>query len=289
MIARPVLDVMQATLAAQTIYGEGAIPQPTLDVGMVPGTTLDSQALESIGTISQPRIIFRSVLPVRLNADPIIGNASIGRPRVFVQGLPPEPEIEVDMRDRYADRIISTDDTVNLLITQYQVNSNMRGLDEQIQKVIQRNLVEPLAALEDMRNIDLAMGAWLDYIGEKLDCPRPARTVAGSVFGFAGSDGLGFNQRPFASVHPQLSLRVPITDVYYRPILKLCAGVATMDGSVPQLNTVIQRVFPRSYYVDIGGNALELHIVAPDLTLYQIIEDNGLFPKPAGMSLSVMI
>ena len=153
MIARPVLDVMQATLAAMTIYGEGAIPQPTLDVGMVPGTTLDSQALESIGTISQPRIIFRSVLPVRLNADPIIGNASIGRPRLFVQGLPPEPEPEVDMRDRYADRIISTDDTVDLLITQYQVNSNMRGLDEQIQKVIQRNLVEPLAALEDMRNI----------------------------------------------------------------------------------------------------------------------------------------
>ena len=255
---------------------------------MVPGTNLNSQVLECIGTISQPRIIFRSVLPVRLNADPIIGNASIGRPRLFVEGQPPEPELEVDMRDRYADRIISTDDTVNLLITQYQVNSNMRGLDDQIQKVIDRNLVEPLGTLEDMRNIDLAMGAWLDYIGEKLDCPRPPRQAPGSVFGFEGSGNVGWNQRPFNSINPNLSLRVPVTDRYYRPLLKLCAHVATMDGSVADLNRAIQYAFPFSYYIDNADNTLNLLIISPDLILFTMMDDNNLWPRPAGMSLTII-
>ena len=88
--------------------------------------------------------------------------------------------------------------------------------------LIQTELVEPLAALEDQRNLDLAAGVFLDHIGSRLGRNRPniGMTIETVFFGFEGSDGVGFDQAPFRSSLSELVAREAVGDLTYRAILR---------------------------------------------------------------------
>ena len=213
------------------------------------------------------------------------------QPRVThtsIAPLPPAPVPDGTTRKRLADNIISNTDAVDLLITQWQESGKMTMLMMGLMELSEREHIMPLQRLEDMRNLDLAEGIWLDYHGERLGRPRPAITGTSIRFGFDGSDGVGFSQAPFSTTIIQLSVRVPLVDDRYRIMLKLRAGELTHDGSIPSIETAIREAFPDAYVVDAADGTMELIV---DRTTYDglidLITDLDAWPRPAGITLTV--
>ena len=75
---------------------------------------------------------------------------------------------------------------INLLISQWQGHATDR-LTQELLTLIDEELVQPLAALEQQSNLGTARGAGLDWFGERLGFARPVITVSGTgdLFDFA--------------------------------------------------------------------------------------------------------
>ena len=177
-----------------------------------------------------------------------------------------------------------------LLLQQWQQAPRMRALVDALQGVVDDHLVKPLEEMEERLRIDVAEGVWLDFIGERLMLPRPATmTTDYAFFGFQGSGGVGFDQGPLATVVEALSFRVPVGDVFYRRLLRMRAEVLLTDGSVPALEAVASKVFPRAEYVDHGDMSVTVRNPfrdRADWNLLDTLNAVGGWPSPSGVSLS---
>ena len=177
-----------------------------------------------------------------------------------------------------------------LLIRQWQQAPRMRALVDALQGVMDDHLIRPLADMEERLRIDTAEGFWLDCIGERLMLPRPATIVTDyAFFGFQGSGGVGFDQGPFATVVEALSPRVPVGDEFYRRLVRMRAEALLTDGSVPALEAVASKVFPRAEYVDHGDMSVTVRNPfrdRADWNLLATLNAVGGWPSPSGVSLS---
>ena len=139
-----------------------------------------------------------------------------------------------------------------------------------------------------MTRIETADGMWLDFIGERLDIPRPATMSTDyAYFGFDGSGGVGFDQGPIATVIEALLPRVPVGDEYYRVALRMRSGELLADASVPGLEGVVQRDFPEASYQDAGDMTATLNITDMRTQLLAILSAIDVWPKPGGVALTV--
>ena len=193
------------------------------------------------------------------------------------------------VRTRIADRIISIDDRLNLLISEWQGHERINDLLRGHYELIDRELVAPLVRLEDMRHIDVAEGVWLDYIGRRLGFERPDVNADVVRFGFDNSDGAGFDQAPFQSSQVLRPLE-PATDAMYRLCLKVWAGTILSDGTISDMTTAVRRAFPRAYYMD--ANTWSLTLVTGSATPAEIsaraaLTQRDAWPRPAGIMLTV--
>ena len=183
---------------------------------------------------------------------------------------------------------IDLGENAELLIQQWRENPRMQVLMEALLEVVDDFLVKPLAAMERMTRIDTAEGVWLDYIGERLEMPRPSTTSTDyAFFGFDGSGGVGFDQGPFATVIDALSPRVPVGDEYYRIVLRMRSAALLADATVPGLEGVVQQDFPEASYQDGGDMTATLRITDPRTQLLAILSAIDAWPKPGGVALTV--
>ena len=189
---------------------------------------------------------------------------------------------------RVADGILDADDAVALLLIQWRDTTKLPLLTRELMGVARRRLVEPLQRLEDMRNIELAEGVWLDYIGERLGFRRPyVATRNVEYFGFNGN-GVGFNQGPFRSTLVDTFNLSPVVDGVYRDCLKVWAGTLLHDGTIPVMAAAVRRVFPAAYYVDGLNGTLTLNIRTGQTVSKQVMTDFDVFPHPSGVALTVV-
>ena len=180
-----------------------------------------------------------------------------------------------------------------LLIQQWQQAPRMRALVGALQGVMDDHLVKPLGEMEERLRIDIAEGFWLDCIGERLMLPRPATDIANfASFGFHGSDGVGFDQGPFATVVEALSPRVPVGDEFYRKLLMMRAEALLADGTVERLSDAVGHVFPGVSYRDGGDMTAEVQGAYQGLdsrSLLEALDIAGGLPSPAGVELSRVV
>ena len=183
---------------------------------------------------------------------------------------------------------IDLGENAELLIQQWRRVPRMQALMEALLGVVDDHLVKPLAEMERMTRIETAEGVWLDYIGERLEMPRPATDLGNfSFFGFHGSGGVGFDQGPFATVIESLSPRVPVGDGYYRVVLRMRSAALLADASVPGLEGVVRQDFPEASYQDGGDMMATLHVTDTRTQLLAVLSAIDAWPKPGGVALTV--
>lgn len=129
-----------------------------------------------------------------------------------------------------------------------------------IAALVQIKLIDPLMATEAGANILTATGFWLDRLGIRFKLSR------------SSSISLG-------------------TDAKYRSYLTAKAGQYITDGSIPDLDRILQASVgaPGGRYVDNGNLTLSVTIPS-DMPQDEIdyVVANGLLPKPAGVSFSLV-
>ena len=188
---------------------------------------------------------------------------------------------------------IDTHSNTSLLVQQGQQAPRMRALVDALQGVMDDHLVKPLGEMEERLRIDIAEGFWLDFIGERLMLPRPATDIANfASFGFHGSDGVGFDQGPFATVVAALSTRVPVGDEFYRKLLMMRAEALLADSTVERLSDALGHVFPGVSYRDGGDMTAEVQGAYQGLdsrSLLEALDIAGGLPSQAGVELSRVV
>ncbi|MCK5133235.1 MAG: DUF2612 domain-containing protein [Candidatus Sabulitectum sp.] len=172
----------------------------------------------------------------------------------------------------------------NLLEGKPRQSITLRDIVDAINSIIQTELIDPVDDLEQQLSILTAAGIWLDYIGKKVDFPRPQLTVDDVIwFGFDDA-GLGFDQAPFM---PPGVDTVGIDDESYRALLIVRGGQLLTDCSIPSMNTTIDGAFSTGRYIDNGNMTIDV-IIDSDLSDAVIIAiaGSGIITKPAGVRIN---
>ena len=184
----------------------------------------------------------------------------------------------------------------DLLLPQYDGATRMRALLSALIGVVQAEVVDPLERLERAINPDEASGVLLDWLGLRLDMPRPYVLNADArYFGFRGTEPSGgrtFGQAPFFSQRARVEDLEPIGDVVYRLLLKARARGRRGGANRETLEAILAILWPDGNgYLDETGDALLLCVSVPaENQLFDLVQDSQfdrIFPRPAGKAMSL--
>jgi len=135
-------------------------------------------------------------------------------------------------------------------------------------------------------NIDTAQGVWLDMWGVWVGVGRFLNVP--SLFTFFGFDYAGsgqFDRSIFYDANNTTSTYA-LTDDVYRRLILLKAFANISDCSIPTLNKILTTFFDgrRAYAIDNENMTIRLNFEFTLLAWEKaIIEQSGVFPKPAGV------
>ena len=179
---------------------------------------------------------------------------------------------------------------LDLLVSQWDNATRLRALIQGKLQLLNDLLLEPLRHIERQYNPDEAIGIGLDRLGDRLGLPRPriAASAAGQ-FGFA-TDNTGFEQGPFATTNPFLVQTVPVSDLYYLPMLRARALTVRSSMTVPEIQLIVEELFNEGTAVieDHSDLTMTLTVEEPRAQYLQIVQDTGQIPHPAGVALNVV-
>ena len=131
-----------------------------------------------------------------------------------------------------------------------------RPLIEGLLQIVDDRLAQPLRDLNDQLELSTATGRWLDDFGALFNLPRP------------------------------LHSGTPLSDIRYRRLLTAKVQTLATNTSVEQGEAAIMNVFDLAYFIDIEPpGQLRIFAQDADLELLQIVLDNNLWPKPAGVRI----
>ena len=153
-------------------------------------------------------------------------------------------------------------------------------------------------------NIATAVGNGLDIWGQIVGVSRYLQINASNYFGFDESvttptlitGAQPFGQAPF-------SLGIPVTttfalaDAQYRRLILVKAAANISNLSIPSINALLQAEFSTSdginpygnaYVINSGTMSFQYHLdFVPSAVQIAIINNSGVFPRPAGVSVSL--
>ena len=154
-------------------------------------------------------------------------------------------------------------------------------------------------------NVYTAVGSGLDIWGAIVNVPRYLQ-IPGSA------NYLGFKEAylaPYASTGPQPFGQAPffttvnstttyaLSDDVYRQLILIKAAVNIGNLSVPQINSLLQKFFGQSisgspygvaYVIDTLNQGFTYHFnFVPNALQLAIVQNSGVFPRPAGVAVTV--
>lgn len=143
-----------------------------------------------------------------------------------------------------------------------------------------------LLQLQDILDIDKAVGKQLDIIGKILDCPRIIQGINPEVrfFSFEKTNARGFstkdrlNDGPWKTAENSLWSIYSLPDSSYRILLKFKAIKNRLRASMAEIDDLLYSIFGNDIYM---VNNLDLSI-----TYY--ISDNILIPAQAAVALGYL-
>jgi hypothetical protein len=186
--------------------------------------------------------------------------------------------------------------------------SNSPTLDAVITAI--NSWLDPAATLANfysyVKNINTAQGYGLDIIGRIVDVSRVFVLTGGSYFGWEGPSTASGSMwgpggtKPWFTV-PGTTNNYALADSAYRQVLLAKMALNITNGSIPATNAILQDLFVTNSFVPgrtgqafcVDGCNMTMAYdmdVTPPLTAIEnaIIGTLGIFPKPTGVSVTVL-
>ena len=173
---------------------------------------------------------------------------------------------------------------INLLISQWADSPLLQALPR-LSVDRGNEVLAALARLELMRTIDGAEGIWLDYIGSRLGCRRPAVTSPSDDprFGFEGvTQARPFGVAPFRGMEENAAI-FPLNDEVYRLILKARGITLVSHGTLPEFETAVHLVDPIAVIFD--NRDMTVTVRTDDSRNLEIADDCDCLPRPGGVDI----
>ena len=186
-------------------------------------------------------------------------------------------------------------DHLDLLLDQYTESTNLIALLEGIIKIGQDNIIAPMERAQRGLNPDESTGILLDWIGHRLDMPRPYVLASDAeFFGFEGTEAAGgkpWDQAPFFTQRAGIEQVEPVGDATYRKLLKARARRLRGGANRETIEAVLNILFGNGY-LDESTAALTLHITVAtaDVVLYALVAGRlkeSVIPRPAGREITL--
>jgi hypothetical protein len=139
-------------------------------------------------------------------------------------------------------------------------------------------------------NVQTAVGYGLDVWGRIVGVGRVIEISALRYFGFQEGGDISydpFNQSPFYSGQP-LTAAFRLDDTSFRRLIFAKAASNIWDGSIPQVNAILQMLFPGqvAYIIDNQDMTMTYHfgwILTP--VDASIAITSGILPRPSGVKV----
>lgn len=150
-------------------------------------------------------------------------------------------------------------------------------------------------------NVNTAVGNGLDIWGQIVGVSRYLTSAASNYLGYAEANSVGtaaqpFNQAPFYS-GTMSNNNFALTDGQYRRLILVKAAANISSLTVPSINALLRAEFGTSDGINPYGNAYVQDNLNMTFTYYlafvpsalqlAIINNSGVFPRPAGVQMLV--
>ena len=200
------------------------------------------------------------------------------------------------LRERSIGTELSALNHTDLLIDQYAASTRFRQFIEGITNIAQAEVVDVMLEVERGLNPDESEGILLDWLGTRLDFPRPFVTAADAeYFGFDGTEtegGKPWDQAPFWTPQSGIENVEPIGDNTYRLMLKARARRLRGGADRETCEAVLDILFGNGYLdeTDLTAPVLRVTVTDSQAVLYNLVSNRHLeaiIPKPAGVPLTL--
>lgn len=153
--------------------------------------------------------------------------------------------------------------------------------------------------LQDILDIDTAVGAQLDIIGKILDCPRVVQGIYNDMIFFQfydGEDSVGFSTvgKPqggnFRTIQNYNQSEYSLPDNDYRFLLKFKSAVNVMRGSERGIDEALWNVFQGDVLLKNNHNLTITYIVSAERTLAALAAKQlGYYRAPEGIGANYVL
>lgn len=196
--------------------------------------------------------------------------------------------------------MINWDET---LLSQYVDSPTLTGILNSF-----NDAVDPSADIanfySNIWNVQTAVGNGLDIWGIIVGVSRNLEIPASPYLGFeeaytaptAATGPQPFNQAPFWQ-GTTATTTFSLADPQYRRLILVKAAANISNLSIKSINALLQAQFSTSdginpfgsaYVIDLGAMEFEYHLTfVPSAVQIAIINNSGVFPRPAGVSVSL--
>ena len=170
---------------------------------------------------------------------------------------------------------------VGLLIAQYREAPKFTRVVEGLLQLLQVETVDLLDQLAASINPDTAEGVTLDWLGERLGVNRP-RIEDPNAFGF-DSAGTGFDRGRFVSLRIVFGALLPLSDEWYRRLLKTRALYLRSGTSIADVNACLDHLFDSGYLMDVNttgrragepSGSVQYRVRESHLRFFRLIHDD---------------
>jgi hypothetical protein len=189
------------------------------------------------------------------------------------------------------------------LLSQYVASPTLTGMIESFSEAISPN-ADIYNFYNNIWNVATAVGNGLDIWGQIVGVSRYLTINSSSNFGYdeayttitAPIGPQPFNQAAFFNGTSATS-NFALSDAQYRRLILVKAAANISNLSVPSINALLRAEFGTSdgtnpygkaYVIDTGGLTFQYHLeFTPSPVQVAIINNSGVFPKPAGVSVTL--
>ena len=196
--------------------------------------------------------------------------------------------------------MINWDET---LLSQYVDSPTLVGLLQSFNDAVDPT-INIASFYSNIWNVATAVGNGLDIWGQIVGVSRYLQVSASNYLGFeeaytaptATTGPQPFGQAPFGS-GTALTTTFALADAQYRRLILVKAAANISNLSIPSINALLQAEFSTSdginpygsaYVINSGSMSFQYHLTfVPSAVQIAIINNSGVFPRPAGVSVSL--
>ena len=189
------------------------------------------------------------------------------------------------------------------LLSQYVDSPTLVGLLQSFNDAVDPT-INIASFYSNIWNVATAVGNGLDIWGQIVGVSRYLQVSASNYLGFeeaytaptATTGPQPFGQAPFGS-GTALTTTFALADAQYRRLILVKAAANISNLSIPSINALLQAEFSTSdginpygsaYVINSGSMSFQYHLTfVPSAVQIAIINNSGVFPRPAGVSVSL--